>query len=89
MWVPRPYASGLLTLWMGFGRGAGDGSYDRFAIWLQQERYPAPGGHKNPLSPDALVRRAVTGGESSGLTETEDDKAVALLSDLVREYRAL
>lgn len=87
MYVPSPYAVGLLTLWMGYSLGAGDGNFDKFAMWLQCERYPAQGGHRSPLTPDGLVRRAVTGDTSGELTSQEDARAVDLLADLFREFR--
>jgi hypothetical protein len=87
MYVSRPYIDGLLTLWFGYGLGARDGNFERFCMWLQTERYPAPGGYKNPLTPPALIRHAVSAETSGPLTEEQDLQAVALLSELVDEFQ--
>jgi hypothetical protein len=84
MWVRRPYLYGLSALWLGFSLGRGGGDYDRFALWLQTERYPAEGGHRSPLAIDGLVREAV--GASDPMTDEQDDEAVALLVALAREH---
>lgn len=86
MWVGRPYIDGLLTLWHGFSLGSDDRSFQRLCMWLQAERFPDPGGHKSPLAPNHLVRRAVTGEKFGPLTEAEDLRAVALLAELVDEF---
>jgi hypothetical protein len=89
MWVDRPYIDGLLTLWHGFSLGSDDRTFQRLCTWLQAERFPAPGGYKSPLAPNALLRRAVTGETSGPLTDADDRRAVALLAELVNEFEAL
>lgn len=86
MWVRRPYIDGLVTLWLGFSLGSGDGNFDRFCLWVQTEQFPAEGGHRSPLALDGLVRHAVAPDAPYSLTEEQDDAAVALLAALVAEY---
>jgi hypothetical protein len=86
MFVRRPYVDGLTTLWFGFSLGRRDGMFERFALWFATEKFPAEGGHRSPLSPEALVRQAVTGACGTVLTEAQDDEAVALLVALAREH---
>lgn len=86
MYVRRPYLDGLVTLWFGFSLGANDGNFDRFSLWVQSERYPAPGGHRNALSVDAILRAVVTGGSRREWTTDDDDNAVAMLGQLIDEF---
>lgn len=86
MYVRRPYVDGLLTLWLGFSLGASDGNFDRFCLWVQSERFPATGGHRNALAVDSILRRAVAGNADVVFTEDHDDEAVALLRRLLEEF---
>lgn len=89
MYVRRPYVDGLVTLWFGFSLGSGTSDFEQFSLWAQTERFPAEGGHKNPLSLDGILRRLVTGDDAGQpLSQEQDDRAVELLVDLAREFAA-
>ena len=89
MWVSRPYIDGLVALWLGYSLGSRDGNFDRFCLWLQCDRFPSEGGHRNPLGVHALIRSAITGDPSGKLANDDDDRAVALLGELAQDFAAI
>lgn len=84
MWVERPYIDNLWTLWYGYYLGSSHPTYPEFCMWMRLNRFPTDGNEHMP--PHQMIRKAITGATDSPLSDTDDDRAVALLLELINEF---
>lgn len=84
MFVGLPSFERVAAFVEGFGIAIGDGTLERFRIWLAQRSDPP----QSPLARSVLVLRESSPRTGADSVDTDDARSVACLRALLAEFRA-